>query len=171
MILPASALKDISRLKLPFPLVFRVANERLKTANTVPTATGKLPPSTVADQYAGVFEFSAPEGTVLVPAWMMANLKLREGGKVCFTSARGLPQASYAKFRPHSQAFVDLAAEIGPRDLLEAAMRNYSVLSQGASLRPPTRSRLLTLTRPHPPQASASSWTWPTRHTCWTCWR
>lgn len=33
--LPQSAFKEINRLKLPFPLTFRVHNERLKTANTV----------------------------------------------------------------------------------------------------------------------------------------
>lgn len=35
------------------------------------------------------------------------------------------------KFRPHDEAFVELAAAIGPRELLETALRNYSVLSKG----------------------------------------
>jgi hypothetical protein len=35
IILPPSAFKEINRLKLPFPLTFRVTNERMKTANTV----------------------------------------------------------------------------------------------------------------------------------------
>lgn len=131
VILPTSAFKEISRLKLPFPLLFKVNNERLKTANTIPSKDGKMPASATAEQYAGLMEFSAPEGVALMPQWMMNNMKLREGGKVGFSTARGLPQASYVKLRPHQQAFVDLAAEIGPRDLLEAAMRNYSVLSAG----------------------------------------
>lgn len=35
------------------------------------------------------------------------------------------------KLRPHSLEFVELAAAIGPRELLEMAMRNYSALSVG----------------------------------------
>ena len=35
IILPPSAFKEINRLKLPFPITFKVTNERLKTANTV----------------------------------------------------------------------------------------------------------------------------------------
>jgi hypothetical protein len=42
-----------------------------------------------------------------------------------------LPAASYVKLRPHSQEFLDLATAIGPRELLEMAMRNYSALSVG----------------------------------------
>lgn len=181
VILPTSSLKEISRLKLPFPLLFKVSNDRLKTANTVPSKDGKMPAPATAEQYAGLMEFSAPDGVAYIPQWMMANLKLREGGKVGFATApRGLPQASFAKFRPHQQAFVDLAAEIGPRDLLEAAMRNYSVLSEGAFIARALARRARTASRaahqraslppppsppsssPSPAQASASSSTWRT---------
>lgn len=63
------------------PLVFRAQNERLKTAGTVPSKDGKLPKER-PEQYAGIVEFSAPEGTALMPKWMMENLGLRDGGKL-----------------------------------------------------------------------------------------
>jgi hypothetical protein len=42
-----------------------------------------------------------------------------------------VPAGKYVKFRPHSREFVELAGAIGPRELLETALRNYSVLSNG----------------------------------------
>jgi hypothetical protein len=64
------------------PIVFRAQNERLKTAGTVPSKDGKLPGKERPEQYAGVVEFSAPEGVALLPKWMMENLSLRDGGKL-----------------------------------------------------------------------------------------
>lgn len=130
LFLPSSAFKEISRLKLPFPLTFKVQNERTKPSNVVPTKDGKQPP-TPPEQFAGVLEFSAPEGVAYLPTWMLQNLKVRDGGKAQFTTVRDLPRGTYAKLQPYSQAFVDLAASVGPRDLLEVALRNYSALSQG----------------------------------------
>lgn len=96
-------MRDITRLKLPFPLVFRVVSEkcvRLRarvcvhrvTALPFPhlrahpsraprkpevSASGKPAASSSAafEQYAGAFEFSAPEGTAYLPQWMMENTK------------------------------------------------------------------------------------------------
>ena len=130
LFLPASAFKEISRLKLPFPLTFKVQNERTKPTNVVPSKDGKQPPAP-PEQFAGVLEFSAPDGVAYLPTWMLQNLKVRDGGKAQFTTVRDLPRGTYAKLQPYSQAFVDLAAAVGPRDLLEVALRNYSALSQG----------------------------------------
>lgn len=130
LFLPASAFKEISRLKLPFPLTFKVQNERTKPSNVVPTKDGKQP-AAPPEQFAGVLEFSAPDGVAYLPTWMLQNLKVRDGGKAQFTTVRDLPRGTYAKLQPYSHAFVDLAAAVGPRDLLEVALRNYSALSQG----------------------------------------
>jgi hypothetical protein len=40
------------------------------------------------EQFAGVLEFSAPEGVALLPQWMLQNLRLRDGGKALFASVR-----------------------------------------------------------------------------------
>jgi Ubiquitin fusion degradation protein UFD1 len=42
-----------------------------------------------------------------------------------------VPSGAYVKLQPHDTAFVELASAIGPRELLETALRNYSVLSKG----------------------------------------
>jgi hypothetical protein len=201
IILPPSAFKEINRLKLPFPLTFRVTNERMKTANTVrgieekrtegpdcasratpracarrrrPTAASDLAahptclrvrgwartiplrqqgpkthfplpiplpqvpgkdgkmPAAPPEQYCGVIEFSAPEGTALMPSWMVQNLKMGSGvGKAAFTTVRNLPRGQYIKLQPYSKELVELAAAIGPRELLEEALRRYSALSFG----------------------------------------
>lgn len=82
-----SAFKEITRLKLPFPLTFQLHNDKAKSAGAIPDKTGVLPP-VMAEQYAGVLEFSAPEGQAYLPSWMMTNLKLRESNQVRITSVR-----------------------------------------------------------------------------------
>ena len=130
LFLPAAAFREISRLRLPFPLTFRVQNERLRSATAVPGKDGRRAPE-APEQFAGVLEFSAPDGCALAPSWMLQNLRLREGGRAQFTTVRDLPRGAYARLQPHSAAFVELAAAVGPRDLLEVALRNYSALSAG----------------------------------------
>lgn len=79
--------RDISRLRLPLPMLFRIENERRKSATAVPSRSGeaKKPPPV---QYCGVMEFSAPDDKCFLPEWMMQNLKLAQGGRVALTSQR-----------------------------------------------------------------------------------
>jgi Ubiquitin fusion degradation protein UFD1 len=84
IILPQEAFRTVSNLKLPFPLIFEVQNERRKGAG-VADKFGNT--ATVAKQYCGVLEFSAPEEQAYLPYWMMQNLLLREGGRVVVKSA------------------------------------------------------------------------------------
>lgn len=49
-------------------------------------------------QYAGVYEFSAPEGTCYIPAPVMHNVGLRAGSKVLLTSVKNPPKGQFAKF-------------------------------------------------------------------------
>jgi ubiquitin fusion degradation protein 1 len=128
ILLPLSAFKKVNQLRLPFPLTFRVSNP--KAPVPVPARDGSVA-APAPEQFAGVLEFSAPEGVALLPQWMLQNLRLRDGGKALFASVRDLPRGTYARLQPHSQAFVELAASVGPRDLLEVALRNYSALSAG----------------------------------------
>lgn len=114
------------------PLLFQVFNDRLKP--TAPARPGVAAPSPPPEQCCGVLEFSAPDGQAFIPTWMLRNLRLRDGGSARFTTIRGVPPGSFVKFRPYSAAFVELAAAVGPRDLLEAALRNYSALTTGQRL-------------------------------------
>lgn len=80
VILPPSAFREIQRLRLPLPLIFGIVKGRKKQPSAVPRRDGqvRLPPK----QCCGVLEFSATEGKVFLPFWMMQNLLVREGGNV-----------------------------------------------------------------------------------------
>jgi hypothetical protein len=45
-----------------------------------------------------------------------------------------VPRGTFVKFRPHSESFVTLAAHLGPRALLESALRGYSCLTKETSI-------------------------------------
>ncbi len=65
---------------------------------------------------------------------MMQNLLLKEGSRVACQSVANLQHATFCRFQPHSRDFLDLAASIGPRELLESAIRYYSVLTKGETI-------------------------------------
>lgn len=58
--------------------------------------------------HCGVLEFVAEEGLIYVPYWMMENLGIEEGGLVHVTSIV-LPVATFAKFQPQSESFLDIS--------------------------------------------------------------
>ena len=64
----------------------------------------------------------------------MENLCVSEGHEVTIKSALNVPKALYCRFQPQCFEFLDVAASIGPKVLLEAALRRYSVLSPGGTL-------------------------------------
>ncbi|KAJ0403212.1 hypothetical protein P43SY_000020 [Pythium insidiosum] len=80
-------------------------------------------------QYCSVQEFSAPDGQVFAPYWMMQNLQIDEGQFVVLTLQPDVPRGIYCRLEPEDTTFLDLAAEIGPKLLMESALRRYSVLS------------------------------------------
>ena len=65
---------------------------------------------------------------------MMQNLCVAEGQEVTIKSALNVPKAMYCRFQPQCFEFLDIAASIGPKVLLEAALRRYSVLSLDGTL-------------------------------------
>ena len=91
-----AAFREISRLKLPFPLVFRIENGKRRSSGKVATRSGKLAKD--FRQFCGVQEFSAKRGTAIMPKWMMRNLKIRDGGRAFFTSIRGVRKLARAFF-------------------------------------------------------------------------
>ncbi|KAA0154959.1 hypothetical protein FNF29_02103 [Cafeteria roenbergensis] len=132
IILPSELFRAVSRLRLPLPFLFKLS-KGTKPAHAMPTRTGKAPPP--FEQYCGVMEFSADKGKCFLPKWMLRNLRTREGGSIVLTSQRGVKKGQWAKLQPHTMAFVDLAAAVGPREVLEVAFRNYSALSVGETLK------------------------------------
>ena len=110
IILPPSALDQLTRLNIQYPMLF-------KLTNTIASRT----------THCGVLEFVADEGKVYIPYWMMQNLALDQGGLLTVESAN-LQVATYAKFQPHSVDFIDLT---NPKAVLESKLRNFACLSTG----------------------------------------
>ena len=59
IILPGSALHELARLRISYPMTFMISN-----------------PQMAKKSYCGVLEFSAEEGVCHLPVWMMDNLYL-----------------------------------------------------------------------------------------------
>eukprot|EP00943_MAST-04B_sp_MAST-4B-sp1_P001865 g1865.t1 len=125
VILPEAAFREVSRLRLEFPLMMHVKS--VKKAGPRSKAKGY-------NQFCGILEFSAPAGVAHMPLWMIKSLGLREGGRVAFKSVKNLPKGQLAKFQPHQKDFIDFAAALGVRNVLELAMQHYSALSVGQTI-------------------------------------
>lgn len=138
VILPQDAFREISALKLPYPLTFEIQNERRKAAGVADKhgVTAARP-----KQFCGVLEFSAPAEQAYLPFWMMQNLLLREGGRVvlksvpkvrvqvcgtshqCTLSERlclylccaQIPKGTFLKLEPQDEEFLDIVASLGPK--------------------------------------------------------
>ena len=67
-----------------------------------------------------------PPSTHPTPLQMMQNLALGEGDVVALSSA-SLPKGQFAKLRPHTSDFLDVA---NPRAVLERTLRGYSCLTK-----------------------------------------
>eukprot|EP00742_Colponemidia_sp_Colp-10_P001220 GILJ01001313.1.p1 GENE.GILJ01001313.1~~GILJ01001313.1.p1 ORF type:complete len:272 (+),score=25.92 GILJ01001313.1:49-864(+) len=113
IILPSSALEQLARLHITYPMLFQIAN-----------------PIVDRKTHCGVMEFIADEGTCFMPYWMMQNLLLQEGGMVTVQSVT-LPKGQYVKIQPHTTDFLDIA---NPKAVLEHSMRNFAALTKGDSI-------------------------------------
>ena len=110
IIMPPSALDQLTRLNIVYPMLFKLSNN----------SSGRT-------THCGVLEFVADEGKIYIPYWMMQNLTCEEGGIIQVESA-SLPVATFAKFQPHSTDFLDMT---NPKAVLESRLRNFACLSTG----------------------------------------
>jgi ubiquitin fusion degradation protein 1 len=111
IIMPPSALGRIAQLNLVYPLLFSLNNPKFPARKS----------------HCGVLEFTAEEGRVYVPLWMMQNIGIEPNDFIKVTSV-SLPRASYAKFQPQSVDFLDIS---NPKAVLEQTLRKYSALTIG----------------------------------------
>uniref|UniRef100_A0A8D3D6D8 Ubiquitin fusion degradation protein UFD1 N-terminal subdomain 1 domain-containing protein n=1 Tax=Scophthalmus maximus TaxID=52904 RepID=A0A8D3D6D8_SCOMX len=81
IIMPPSALDQLSRLNITYPMLFKLTNKNSDRMT-----------------HCGVLEFVADEGICYLPHWMMQNLLLEEGGLVQVESVN-LMVATYSKFQ------------------------------------------------------------------------
>lgn len=100
VILPQSTFEDLARMNIEYPMMFRI--DVLDSSDM-----------TVHCTHCGVSEFTAPEGTVVVPQWMCDSLGIRPGPGTAPVIVRltnvTLPKASFAKFQPLSEEFLDIS--------------------------------------------------------------
>eukprot|EP00615_Pteridomonas_danica_P012650 CAMPEP_0114356984 /NCGR_PEP_ID=MMETSP0101-20121206/21324_1 /TAXON_ID=38822 ORGANISM="Pteridomonas danica, Strain PT" /NCGR_SAMPLE_ID=MMETSP0101 /ASSEMBLY_ACC=CAM_ASM_000211 /LENGTH=322 /DNA_ID=CAMNT_0001499595 /DNA_START=58 /DNA_END=1023 /DNA_ORIENTATION=+ len=109
ILLPASALDTLTRLNIQYPMTFEI---------TAPNG-GRT--------HCSVLEFTAPEGTVYLPYWMMSNLTLTEGRRIKIRNV-SLPKATFVKFQPQSVDFLEISNH---RAVLEYKLRSFSCVTVG----------------------------------------
>lgn len=108
IILPPSALDQLTRLNIQYPMLFKLTN----------SVSGR-------ETHCGVLEFIADEGYMYIPYWMMQNLSVEEYGLINVSTV-SLRVAEFAKFQPQSADFLDIA---NPKAVLENTLRNFACLT------------------------------------------
>ncbi|KAI9653185.1 MAG: Ubiquitin recognition factor in ER-associated degradation protein 1 [Alyxoria varia] len=108
--LPSSALDKLTRMHISYPMLFELINGAKEKVT-----------------HAGVLEFTAEEGKVYLPYWLMQTLLL-ETGDLLQIKSTDLPPGTYIKLKPQSTAFLDIT---DPKAVLERAFGNFSCLTVG----------------------------------------
>ena len=113
VVLPPSALDQLARLRVTYPMMFKLTNRLLERST-----------------HCGVMEFSADEGVCYLPYWMMQDLLL-ESGQIIDVLNVTIPKGSFVKLQPHTTAFTQLN---NPRAVLERALRSFSCLTTSQTI-------------------------------------
>ena len=87
--------------------------------------------------HCGVLEFTAEEGCVYIPFWMMQNLLIEEGSLITVANV-SLPKATFVKLQPQSVDFLEIS---NPRAVLEHALRNFSCVTVGDVIQIPYNNK------------------------------
>ncbi|KAL2527024.1 F-box protein-like [Abeliophyllum distichum] len=114
ILMPVSALQELLNKETQHPWLFQI--KKHYNAGQV--------------SHCGVLEFTADEGSIVVPDWMMENLNLQQGELVMVESAL-LPAGKYMKLQPHSTRFIQLS---NPKAVLGKNLSNFSCLSTGDTI-------------------------------------
>ncbi|KAJ2449422.1 ubiquitin fusion degradation protein [Coemansia sp. RSA 2336] len=112
--MPPSSLDEISQLEVVYPLLFKLQNDDDEQDRKPRT-------------HCGVLEFTAEEGRVYLPQWMMDTLHLSPGSAVEVINV-ALLHGSLVKLQPQSVDFLDISDH---RAVLENALRRFSALTVG----------------------------------------
>jgi len=111
--LPPKALEQIAMLTVQYPLLFELQN-----------------PVTKKTINCGIHEFTAQEGHVYVPSWMMQNIEANPHD-IIYVTYKTLPKATYVKLQPQSTAFLDIT---DPRAVLERELRKHAALTEKSTI-------------------------------------
>ncbi len=113
IVMPQSALAELSEMDLEWPLVFKLT-KNASEGDQIST-------------HSGVLEFTAEEGRIYLPGWMMRTL-MAEDGDVIDVDDVALPLGTFVKLQPQNVNFLDIN---DPKATLEKAFRNFSTLTVG----------------------------------------
>ena len=114
VLLPPSALEHLARMNVEYPMLFELANF-----------------SNDRRTHCGVLEFSAEEGKIYRPFWMMQNLFLDEGSLISVKNV-SLKKATFMKLRAQSVDFLEITH---PRVVLEVTLRKFTCVTVGDQIR------------------------------------
>jgi len=120
ILLPPSAFDILARLQVDYPMLFCLQNTEKGTKT-----------------HCGVLEFTAEEGCVFIPFWMMQNLLIEEGALLTVTNV-SLPKATFVKLQPQHVDFLEIT---NPRAVLEHALRNFSCVTKGDVIQLPYNNK------------------------------
>ncbi|KAL7509776.1 hypothetical protein ACHAXN_010573 [Cyclotella atomus] len=120
ILLPPSAFDILARLQVDYPMLFQLQSEDRGTMT-----------------HCGVLEFTAEEGSCVIPFWMMQNLLIEEGSVLTVTNV-SLPKANFVKFQAQHVDFLEIS---NPRAVLEHALRNFSCITKGDVICVPYNSK------------------------------
>jgi len=120
ILLPPSAFDILARLQVDYPMLFQLQSSDKGTLT-----------------HCGVLEFTAEEGSCVVPFWMMQNLLIEEGSVLTVTNV-SLPKANFVKFQAQHVDFLEIS---NPRAVLEHALRNFSCITKGDVICVPYNSK------------------------------
>ena len=113
IILPHSCMEELARITITYPMMFKITN-----------------PTNGKSSYCGVLEFTAEEGKVIVPYWLM-NLLGGDEGSLFRLEDASLPRGTFIQIRPQKKAFIELS---NPKAVLEGRMNNFSCLTKGDTI-------------------------------------
>ena len=110
IVLPSSVLEKLTRMNIEYPMLFKLTH---RDSNRY--------------THCGVIEFSAQEGKVYIPFWLMNMLQIKDGDCVSLEYASLVP-CTYAKFQPITMEFLEFT---NPKSILETTLRSFACLTLG----------------------------------------
>jgi ubiquitin fusion degradation protein 1 len=121
LILPPSAVRELSRQHSDGPMLFEVTDldQRLRT-------------------HAGVLEFTAQEDVCFMPQWMLRRL-VAEEGHMLRVALKTLPKATFVRLRPASVALLRI---YNPKAMLESGLKGFVALTAGDEFAVPYNKQL-----------------------------
>jgi ubiquitin fusion degradation protein 1 len=112
IILPNSAIEKLVSLDAQPPFQFKIKTENGKSV------------------YANVKDFTAEEGHVVMPYWMIEYLKINPSNSVKIKNTK-IKKGTYLKIQPHQIQFIELK---DPKNILEKELAKYSCLTKGTTI-------------------------------------